>query len=300
MVLPNFLIIGTAKAGTTSVANFLSQHPEAYIPDRKELNFFTMVDELPEYAAPGDQEEVNEDPITNIDTYKAYFSSASGFKAIGEASTWYLYDSDAAQQIHRFLPEAKLIAILRNPTERAFSSYCHTQLAGRETAANFAEALQQEDFRIKNNWSPIWHYKNMGFYHQQLLKYMEIFEKEKMLILLYEDFATDSQKFMKEIFEFLEIDSTFKPFTSVQYNKTGLHRNKMLNDWISKSNPIKTFAKNVIPTDYWSLVAQKIKNMNIQKPEIQDKTKETLLETYREDILKVQDLIQRDLSRWLH
>src|SRR3712207_6354190 len=138
MTMPNFLIIGAMKSGTTALYYYLEQHPEIYMSPVKEPNFFSSQEQ--ENAA---------DAVTDIGTYQHLFRGVSGEKAIGEASHSYLYEPGAAAEIRRYLPEAKLIAILRNPIDRAYSHFLHMVRSGTEPLDDFAQALQEEVVGIR-------------------------------------------------------------------------------------------------------------------------------------------------------
>ncbi len=153
MTLPNFLVIGATKSGTTSLYTYLKQHPEVYMP-MKEPNFFALEGrEPPFFRGPEGWKEPSQKRITDLEGYRTLFAGASGEKAMGEVSPLYLYAPQAAYRIRRYVPEAKLVAILRNPVERAYSAYMHLVREDREPLG-FAEALKEEERRIQSNWGP--------------------------------------------------------------------------------------------------------------------------------------------------
>ena len=133
MTMPNFLIIGAMKSGTTALYYYLEQHPEIYMSPVKEPNFFSSQER--ENAAGA---------VARIGNYRDLFRGVSGETAIGEASHSYLYEPGAAAEIRRYAPEAKLIAILRNPIDRAYSHFLHMVRSGTEPLDDFAQALQEE------------------------------------------------------------------------------------------------------------------------------------------------------------
>src|SRR5918994_33933 len=190
MTMPNFFIVGAQKAGTTSLYHYLNQHPDVFMSPRKEPFFFDR--ELnahgevvkQEFGGPGDQQAPK---YVNIREYEALFAGAKGEKAIGEASPLYIYAPGTAERIKRYVPEAKLIALLRNPADRAYSAFLHAVRIGREPLSDFAQALREEDDRIWYNWHYQFHYRNRGLYYAQLKRYFEVFGREKVGIWLYED-----------------------------------------------------------------------------------------------------------------
>ena len=167
MTLPNFLLIGAAKSGTSSLYHYFRQHPQIYMSPNKEPSFFAYEGKAIQLTGPGDQDFHAKRIVTDLIDYQALFGDRTNQPAIGEASILYLYAPDAPARIHHYLPDVKLMAVLRNPVDRAFSSYAHLRRDGRESIADFRLALQEEEARIKANWEHQWHYAQLGFYYTQ-------------------------------------------------------------------------------------------------------------------------------------
>src|SRR5688572_7713518 len=125
MVMPNFLIIGAAKAGTTSLYSYLNQHPQIFMSPVKEPNFFALEGEKLNFRGPGDAQVINRYSITQLESYRAHFKGITQETCIGEASTLYLDHPKAVERIQHYTPKARLITILRDPVERAFSNFLH-------------------------------------------------------------------------------------------------------------------------------------------------------------------------------
>jgi hypothetical protein len=158
------------------------------------------------------------------------------------------------------VPEAKLIAILRNPIDRAYSAYLHLIRDSRETVTDFGEALRREQARIADRWEHIWHYKHMGLYHEQLTRYYDAFDLDNIKVYLYHDFRTDPLGVLRDVFRFLGVDEAFVPDISARHNASSL------------------------PPD--------------RTPPLPLDVRMELHRAFREDILKLQDLLGRDLSCW--
>ena len=300
MTLPNFLIIGAPKAGTSSLYSYLKQHPQIYMSPEKEPHFFGLENREIDFQGPGDLERYR-NAVTQFEDYLKLFDGVTNEVAIGEASTSYLSNSQAPEKIKHYLPRVKLIAVLRNPVDAAYASFLHLLRDGDETITDFSLALQQEEARIKDNWEGIWHYRQRGLYYEQLKRYFELFDRKQLKIYLYEDFKNNSQFVLQDIFEFLNVES-FVPNVSQKYNVSGMPKNQLLNRLISKPNILKSSFNILFPKSLRSSINTKVKNWNFndfKKPPISPVIKENLTVGYREDILKLQDLIQQDLSSWL-
>ena len=292
--LPNFLIIGAAKAGTTALHEYLQQHPQIYMTPTKETNFFAFEGAEINFHGIGD-EALKEISITDWETYQAQFAAVTTEKAIGEACPSYLYYPQAASRIKHYIPHARLIVILRNPVERAYANFLHTVRDDRETHGDFALALQDEPQRIANNWEWFWHYIQVGFYGKQLQHYYELFPANQIKIYLYEDLKHNAIALLQDLFSWLEVDNTFVPDMAFRPNKSGMPKNKLLHQVLTKPNPLKTILKPLFPAK----LRQKIQHQNLNTPQLSLAIKEQLLNIYRADILQCQDLIERDLSAWV-
>lgn len=302
--MPNFLIIGAAKAGTTSLYNYLKNHPQVYMSPVKEPRFFGLVGQKANFQGIGD-DKVNKQLITDLGEYQQLFESVSNQKAIGEASTWYLYCEKAPMQINQYIPNARLIAVLRNPVDRAYSNYLHQRHRSSEETLEFGDALQQESERISQNWRPFWHYKNMGFYGNQLERYFKIFPAHQIKVYLQEDLLINPLATIKDVFNFLEIDDTFTPDINQKFNKAYRPKNSLLQKFIMRPNLMKSALKAILPNTIAKKIGTQVRtlNRNVNSAPIQSKLspelRQQLAAEYRQDILKLQDLINRDLSQWL-
>ena len=224
----------------------------------------------------------------------------------------------APERIQRYISDVKLIAILRNPVDRAYSHFMHHIRDNYEPFNDFGKALEEEETRICDNWEFTWHYKQCGFYFNQLKRYFDIFPRNQMRIYLYEDFDGNPIGVLHDIFRFLGVNVTFIPNISVRYNVSGSPRNKMLHALLSRmrsmsqstlTQPLHTaldirekwikllsrlFALNTLRHN-----AIGLRNWNLVKPQLSPAIRRQLVAAYHDDILQLQSLLQRDLSVWL-
>lgn len=202
MKLPNFLIIGATKAGTTSLHHYLGQHPDVFVAPTKETNFFAQESAL---CFSGKTVSLPEE-------YAAQFAGATTQKAIGESSPAYLAVPTAPARIARMLPRVKLIAILRNPVDRAYSHYLMRRRQGRENRETFEEVLSEPDRDPERS------YTERGFYGKCLTRYLKHFSKEKIKIFLYEDLVRDPQTVVRDCFEFLDVNPEIRIDIGTKHN----------------------------------------------------------------------------------
>jgi len=300
VTLPDFLLIGAARSGTTSLNNYLGQHPEIFICPKKESSFFALEGHPRNFAGPSaDISWFNPHIVTAISDYQALFNGISSEKVSGEASVLYLYSPIAARNIYRYLPNAKLLVILRNPAERAYSNFMFQVSRGHETILDFQKALDEEPRRIAANWRHMWHYKQLGFYYQQLSHYYDLFSHDQIRVYLYEDYNRDPMPILKNIYAFLQVDDTFQPDLSIQLNISGLPKSRKMDAFLKSRNLLKSALRSFLPRKLRSLIRNRVYRQNLNRPELAPEIRRALLEEYREDILKLQDIIQRDLMGWL-
>jgi hypothetical protein len=317
--LPNFFIIGAAKSGTTSLHEYLDQHPEIYMSFPKELNFFSFLDFAPDFSGPcahwdnpvlADRlrRERYELSITTWSEYKKVFAHAGPAKAIGESSVSYLYFPQAAARIRQFTPDARLIAILRNPVDRAYSKYRQLRRDGAEPCASFEDAIAAEPARMRENWSPAWFYVDRGLYYRQLKRYYDLFDHHSLMVILFDEFTNDTKDVMQDIFAFLDIDSAFRVDLDEKHNASDdklIPRNMYLYTLIARPSVLSRTARDFLPKRALAQIrplVRKVLSKRIGEDDTQALTEEarkSLTEFFREDILRLQDLIQKDLTSWL-
>jgi len=304
MTLPNFLILGAAKSGTTSFMRYLMQHPQVFMCPIK-TQFFYLGEDPAQIRNTEDGWYHRASIKKNLADYQAQFDSVGSEKAIGETCDTYLSSQRAAQRIQQYIPMAKLIAILRNPVDRAFSSFAHMLRDGYETL-EFAEALIKEQIRVAEGCAPIWQYRQRGYYYNQIKTYIDLFGKEQLKVFLYDDMHSDINKMLRQAFEFLSVDPNQQIDTSMRYNVSGAPRNKAvraIHDSLTKPNRTKTLIKTIVPRKIIRSVSRSILHRfqmhAFEKPQMPAELRQSLTEDYREDILKLQDLIDRDLSEWI-
>jgi hypothetical protein len=294
---PNFLIVGAAKSGTTAFYQALRQHPQVFMSAVKEPHYFAFAGEKMDYRGPG--VTINATSVTELGEYERLFAGAGDEKAVGEASALYLYVPAAAPRIREYAPEMKLIAILRQPAERAFSAFTHLRRDGREPLADFRAALRSEAERTRENWGFLWRYTALGFYAQQLRRYYALFPREQICVLLYDDFRAEPLGALRRAFRFIGVSDEFTPDLSLRPKVSGAPRSRWLHDFLRGAHPVKSLAKILLPAPLRQRAKLRLTNRNLVKQEFPPDIRRELTALYRADILELQDLIERDLTAWL-
>ncbi len=303
--MPDFLVIGAGKSGTTSIDKYLNQHPQIFVPRSKEPNFFGY-ENMSEANFAGDPEELNHfrNSVTRLEDYLSIFREAKPGQIKGETSNTYMYHVLAPRRIKYYIPNVKLIAILRQPAGRLYSRYLHLARENRVPTENFADCLDRNS---------IWWRRNdlikEGFYYRNLVPYFETFPRENIRIYLYEELQSNPLKVMKDIYRFLGVDSGFVPDMSVRYNESGFVRNKFLNRIIGQGGLLSRSLRALLPN---SLIQKlrgdnilkkkmfELRAKNLHKPGMDPVLHKTLtFDVYGDDIRQLEKLIGKDLGHWM-
>lgn len=279
----------------------MSRHPDIYLSTLKEPKYLSLTANKFPHTGPRDS-EVDEAIINTRDDYMALFQDAGNERIVGEASADYLYFYEIVIPLIKELsPTAKILILLRNPVDRAFSAYRHMLKDRRETLS-FEEALDREPERMNANYEFIWYYKDVGFYEPQVSAYIAAFGESNVKVCLQDDLDENPEGVLQDIFRFLGIDENFAPDFDRRLNVSSIPKSESFESFLTDyEHPVKRILRPVLLSTIGkdnteSLVNYfKRRNKLVMKP----KTRKLLTETYREDILKLEKLINRDLSGWL-
>jgi hypothetical protein len=295
---PNLLIVGAAKSGTSSLCEYLGQHPDIFMSPNKEPEFFAWEGKKKEMQGPRARQALNR-VVTEMDAYENLFNEASDQKIVGEASTAYLYRPLAPARIRHHIPDAKLIAVLRNPIDRAYSAYVHARRERREPLSDFAEALAAEPTRIRDGWGATTHYTEMGMYAQQLERYKVLFPTEQIRVYLHDDLARDPVALVQDAFRFLNVDSNFEPDVARKFNQGTMVRSARGHILIH-SRPIRSLGRFLLPARLRRSLYSNFRRWNrFPVDSLRPELRENLARIFEAEIHRLSRMVGRDLSPWL-
>jgi len=302
---PNLFIVGQPKSGTTALHQFLGQHPEIYMSSIKEPHFFCSDFHLESDRAYGKQRFFD---FRSESAYLQLFAKADDAKVVGESSTNYLYSQVAAQKIHNFNPEAKIIIILREPAKYLYSLHSHYVKFTEENEPDFLTALSLEEERKEEKiasprvTSPSYlYYSQRVQYHQQVKRYCDRFDPEQIKIVVFEEFKSENERVYREILEFLGVDSSFTPkYDAVNVNKEVKFEaiNNLVNSPLAKN-----ISKNLLSQEFNEFVRDNIveKFLWHQAPKatMPEDLKIQLMQQYQHQVKQISELVGIDLSaKW--
>lgn len=283
MRLPTFIVGGALKAGTTSLNYYLKQHPEVYMSPLKEPRYFAYD---PAAVSNGDGQGLHF-PVTTLEQYAALFAGATTEKAVGEVSPHYIISPVAPGHIRETIPDVKLIFSLRHPVKRAYSVYWQAVRLGNENRP-VEQALTEAEHRVRN-----------GRYYALLQNWYAHFDPAQIKIILFDDLAGDALGVFRDVCSWLGVDDTFVPDLTVR-NKGGALKNQRLGRFYEqlKNSPLKQAVDPLIPERLRDKIND-MRNQNFEEPPpIPETVVQRLNEFYLDDIEKLEDLINRDLTAW--
>ncbi len=296
---PDFFIVGAPKCGTTAMNNYLAQHPQIFMA-RKEMHCF------------GSDLQWRK-PYFDCAGYLAQFAAAEPGQKAGEASVWYLYSREAAREIHRFQPQAKIIVMLRNPIDMLPSLHAQLVKTGDEDVLDFREALALEPERRLGKRLPQTDapgimesvlYREVASFSNQLERYFNVFGRERVHVILFDDFRRNVEAAYQSVLEFLEVDPSFRPpggFRAVNTRKaprlTGVWRAIRF-----APLPVKRLWRAALPHAWRGQILMLTGRIFIKDAPPQPlppAVREELKVTFRPEVERLGTLLERDLSHWL-
>lgn len=295
MTLPNFVIAGTARSGTTSLYHYLKQHPEIGFPSKKEPKFFSSLSLVFPHKGVGD-ETVDQLVVRSFEGYLELYRDMAAFKRIGDASSDYLYHHrHAAPEIRRVLGDVPIIICLRNPVDRAISAYNNMLRDQRETL-DFRSALNAEESRLEENWDWMWAYKAGGLYAEQVETYLTTFSQVK--VVLFEEMVEGPEAVLRSLLEFLGVDPNIPINASIRYGNSGKPKNRIIGYLTNRENVLVFRLRSYAIKLFSRSFLERIASWLLKKESINAVDKDQLREFFSQDVDILEKLIDRDLGLW--
>ncbi len=281
---PNFFIVGAPKAGTTSLREYLIQHPEIFMSAKKEPKFFCSQ----EYRGPKIFGH-----ITNKEDYLKIFKNAKNEKIIGEATARYLSDPQAPSKIHQVSPHAKILISLRDPVERAFSNYLMYRYNTRIIKSSLNDEIKNYlENGLKDKKPHIG--LETGFYFEGVKKYLKFFGDKQVKIIIFEEWTKNAKNTIKDILKFLEVNTSYD-FDEVVRNPFTV-TSSTFSKKILWSKSIKKIADVALSNSIKKSLKEKFLQKNQSKPKMSSKDRELLIKLYRDDVEKLKKMLGLKLS----
>lgn len=275
---------------------YLRQHPKIFMPDQKEPHFFGSDLQWIHYTPP------------SIEEYFALFSNAKPYQKVGEASVYYLYSKKAPFEIHAFAPKAKIIIMLRNPIDMMYSLHGLLTYNLQEDITDFQEALKAENDRKQGKRIPpqcaglhYLLYKDVARFYEQVKRYFDVFGRDHLHVIIYDDFKKHTAKVYRETLQFLGVSEDFEAdFKVVNVHKVA--RSKKVMQWVSSSSPVVSIVRKLVPQKIRRKVGLGIVRLNtkhVPRPPLSPEVREELVKEFYAEIVQLSHLLERDLTHWV-
>jgi Sulfotransferase family len=304
MGLPDFLIIGAPKAGSTALHAALEPHPQLFVTRPKEPKFFLTGGGRPTrdaHRGPGDAHSARE-WIWQRERYERLFDAAPPGTLRGESTPFYLWDQAAHERIARAVPQVKLIAVIRDPVDRAYSNWTHLRSDGLEPEADFRRACELEPQRARDGWAPFWRYLELGRYGEQLAHLYEHFPREQVFVVRYRELIDSPARTLDAITRFLGVDEG-RLDSIPGSNVSAWAGPGLLNDGLRQVMRAGAVLGSYAPPQVWRQAQRPLLALlhrgSPHRPSLPVETRRALVARFTEDVAVLEDLLGRDFQDWL-
>jgi hypothetical protein len=298
MPVPTFIVIGAGRCGTTSLHAWLAAHPDIHMAPRKSLDFHVRGDPIPDWEQPLARAMARRRAVGELDDYLALFEAGSSRQAIGEISPTYLQSIHAAPSIHKLNPRTRIVAILRDPVERAYSHFLGRQRDGIEPPGPFAARVEREIGLGMPDEIAFGHYLGCSRYHHFLAPYLELFPRDQIRLYLLEDMQREPARMFDDLQAFLGLTRRVEPDVSRRLNRTGLVANPMMRRLWTGSARLRTAMRPFLPAAVRH-TGGALFLRDVHRPPIDRGLRARLVELFRDDVRLLEPVLGRDLSPWL-
>lgn len=298
--IPNFLVAGAARSGTTGLVEGLREHPQVFVTDPKEPHYFALHGTTPAFAGPGDAHTINRVAVTDRSAYLALYPRQTNLLAMGDGSVSTLYyHKRAIPEVLEMNPEMKVIVLLRDPVVRAYSSHQYMRARGFEPLESFLDALAEEPRRRSENWHHLWHYTEMSKYAEAVEAMQKAIPPENLGIWFYEDLDRDYSRTLQQVLRFLELPVVESEGEGVpRVNISGAPRFELMQrglKWATGNELVRSTVKR--STSY--RFRERIRRLALRRDDLPTQAREELAPVFADDLDRLRDLLTGDIPDWL-
>ncbi len=292
MAGPNFFVVGAPKAATTALYHALREHEAVFLPEVKEPHFYAYI------GNPAIVSHLYPDAAAARRRYEALFAGVTSETAIGDCSTTNLVVPGAAGAIAADVPAARIVAILRQPVDRAFAHWSHFRAAGGDPIDDFAEAVRQERPRQEAGFPHTYEYLAWGRYSAMLAPFFELFGRERVLVHLYDDLCADPGAVVGRTLRFLELDDARAVPRLERHNEMPVPRFPVVQRALEGRGRSGRVLRTVVPLGARRAAAGWTAAHLSHKPTLDGGLRAELTGQFAEEIDRLEALLGRDLSAW--
>lgn len=300
--VPDFVVAGAARSGTTAVVEALRTHPQAFVTQPKEPHYFALHGTRPDFAGPGDAHTINRVAVTDRQAYLDLFPRDRGgeLRALGEGSvsTLYYYER-ALPEIMAMNPRMRFVILLRDPVARAYSSFQYMRARGFEPVEDFLDAVAQEPARVAANWHHLWHYTRMSMYADAIAAVQAAVPPEQVGIWFHEDLDRDYAATIGEVMRFLDLaPMVTDDGTAPRVNISGTPRSRFLHHalwWVTRHE----FPRAAVKATTTYQFRERVRSLALRREGVPQKARASLTPVFADDVAQLRKLLPASSVRWL-
>ena len=298
--LPNFLVVGAARSGTTGLVEGLRSHPRVFVTDPKEPHYFALHKRGAHFTAPGDEHTINKVAVTDRAAYLDLYPQEHDYLALGDASvsTMY-YHQDALPELVDMNPAMRVVVLLREPVARAYSSHQYMRARGLEPVEDFLDAVELEEQRKNDGWHHLWHYTSMSRYAEAVRALQAALPRGQVGIWFHDDLDADYERTVSEILRFLEVPPLAGEASGVpRVNISGKPRSAAVHGaigWATGNERIRRFVK--ASTSY--RFRERIRRAVLRSDAMSERARAELTPRFADDLVQLRGLVDGPIPAWL-
>jgi hypothetical protein len=296
---PTFAVVGAARSGTTAVIEALRGRPDVFVTNPKEPHFYAFAGTDVAFRGPGDGDTINRVAVTDRQRFLGLFDAASDqhvARGDGSVSTLYYYEH-SIEAVRSTNPQMRIVVILRDPVERAYSSFQYLRSRGYEPLSDFSDALAAEQSRRKEGWHHLWHYAAMSQYAAQVEAFLDAFGRDQVGVWLYEDFASDPGAVLGSIFQFVGSTAPLDVADVHRVNVSGVPHSPMLHraQLAAARQPLlRATVKRLVPF----AVRERIRTAQLKPTSVPPDARAMLAERLGSDVADLASMLRQPLDAW--
>ncbi len=300
MTTPNFLVVGAGRAGTTGLVEGLRTHPRVFVTSPKEPHYFGLHDTRVQFQGPGDDATINRVAMTDRASYLTLYADTDGFLARGDGSVSTLYYAGhAVPEILDMNPQMRLVVMLREPVDRAYSSYLYMRGRGFEPCDRFSDALDDEERRRELNWHHLWHYTAMSRYADGLSRLQNSVGRDRVGVWFYDDLQARYAAVVSEVLRFLDVPPDDAEAVGVgRVNVSGTPRNALVHraiPWLTRNEALRSTVKKMTSFEF----RERLRRSSLRPSSVPPEVREQVTGRFDEDLRRVGELVDGPVPDWL-
>lgn len=298
--LPTFLVVGAGRSGTTGLVEGLRTHPGVFVTQPKEPHYFALHGQAPDFRGPGDAATINRVAVTDESAYLALFPDEHDYLALGDGSVSTLYYADrSVAEIKRINPQMRVVAILRDPIERAYSSYLYMRARGFEPCDNMLDALADEARRRDERWHHLWHYEAMSYYAEDVATLQRELGRDHVGVWFYDDLVADFTATVSSVLRFLGLPPDAAEGSGVpRVNVSGTPRLEIVQRAIAAATRNEPLRRTVKRTTSFRF-RERIRTSSLRPSEVPPDVRQHFAGTFDADLATLASLVGGDVPTWV-